>query len=273
MSTNSSEILEIVNSLKLTKKYRNIYDDTLIRIAGNMVGRYKTKKEIIKACKSKLHQIYGAYVTQGNLSYIEKLVTDSHNYDSRESIHTTSLKILELHSSTRERIPYLLDFYTDIFNVTGRPRSITDLACGLNPFAAPWMGLSPEIEYIVCDIDSRLINTHNRYFKFLDMNAKAALNDVLVSVPEKRSEVVFLLKTLPCLEQQEKHSSLRILKNLHASHVVISFPTRSLGGKKKGMQEHYDKLMMTWLTELDISAVTLEYPNEIVYILKFRKID
>jgi len=265
----TSELLEIVNTLKQTRKYRNICDDTLLRIADNMINRYKTKNDIIKATKSKLHQIYGAYVSQKNLSFIETLVNDPRNFETRDLCRKTGLKIMELHASTRERLPFLSYFFSDIFDVTGQPGTICDVACGLLPFAIPWMELSPETVYIACDIDARLINVINRYLSHLGMAENAVLRDVVVSLPEGSADVVFLLKTLPCLEQQEKHISLRILKNLHASHVVVSFPAMSLGGKKKGMQKHYGLLMRNWISELDVSSVTLEYRNEIVYILNF----
>ena len=59
----------------------------------------------------------------------------------RAAIKEFCLEILARHDSTRERIPYLSEFYEAILEIAQTPRIILDLACGLNPFALPFMGL------------------------------------------------------------------------------------------------------------------------------------
>ncbi len=44
-------------------------------------------------------------------------------------------EILKTHSSTKERLTAYPSLYKRIFDITGKPSSILDLACGLNPFS------------------------------------------------------------------------------------------------------------------------------------------
>ena len=51
---------------------------------------------------------------------------------------------LMYHSPLHSRAPaYSGHLYRDILPVTGPPRRLLDIACGLNPLAFPWMGLPP----------------------------------------------------------------------------------------------------------------------------------
>ena len=49
-----------------------------------------------------------------------------------------------------------------------------------------------------------------------------------------------MLKTLPCLEQQEDCAALALLARLSAiPQIAVSYPVRSLGGREKGMTATY----------------------------------
>jgi len=144
---------------------------------------------------------------------------------------------------------------------------VLDLACGLNPFAFPWMGLPREIAYHACDIDQRIVSAVDAFFDLLGVAHSAACADVLVSVPEVEADVALLLKTLPCLERQEKGAGAAVLREVRARHVVVSFPAQSLGGREKGMREHYREEMRRIEEELDAGAEEIEFPNETFYVL------
>jgi 16S rRNA (guanine(1405)-N(7))-methyltransferase len=63
--------------------------------------------------------------------------------------------------------------------------------------------------------------------------------DLTADCPKQEVQVAFLLKTIPCLEQMDKTIGLRLLDEINAEHLLISFPTHSLHGKNKGMVKHY----------------------------------
>ena len=81
---------------------------------------------------------------------------------------------------------------------------------------------------------------------------------------------MFLFKTIPCLEQQEKGAGVRLLRSLRARCAVVSFPARTLGGRDKGMALHYDQFMAEMIRELGISMNKIPYPNEVFYVCRLK---
>ena len=105
------------------------------------------------------------------------------------------------------------------------------------------------------------------FFVRLGVGHSVQCADVLVSVPEVRADVAFLLKTLPCLERQQEGAGVEVLRSLNARHVVVSFPTQSLGGREKGMYEHYREYALRLAATLSVGAEELQYPSETCYLL------
>ena len=145
---------------------------------------------------------------------------------------------------------------------------MVDLACGLHPFALPWMGLDPEAYYAAYDIDGRLAAPVNALLKVLGRAPGMVCRDVLVSPPEDRADVALLLQAVPCLEQQERGTGVRLLERIRAECFVVSFPCQSLGGSSKGMEQHYEGLASRMADQLHFSVKKLAYPRETFYVLR-----
>ena len=174
---------------------------------------------------------------------------------------------LACHASTAERLGCLDEVYRSLFLITGVPASIADLACGLHPFALPWMGLPPGVRYVACDIDRRIVGALGRLFECAQQLGVAECRDLLVSPPDCEVDVVLLLKTVPCLEQQEKGATLRLLRGMRARHVVLSFPAQSLGGREKGMRRHYHRMAEELAEALGVEMQRLDFETETFYVL------
>lgn len=263
------EINAIYQRLKESKKYQYLCDDTLYRISEWSAKRFKLKKAV-KAAKDKLHQVYGAYIENMNIRKLQKLLEkiERMNYElDLIEIKEIAIEIMRFHKSTLERRGFMAQFYSELFNKIGKPQKIIDLACGLNPFAVPCMELEPGTSYMAFDIDSRLIALLNRFFSCLSASYTAQCADILVSIPEIEADTVFLFKTLPCLEQQEKGISEKLIASLKAKSIVISFPLQTLTGKAKGMANHYHKFASELIDRLGLSSFKLEYHNEVFYVL------
>ncbi|MCP4221404.1 MAG: hypothetical protein GY765_42655, partial [bacterium] len=142
-----------------------------------------------------------------------------------------------------------------------------DIACGLNPLTLPWMQLEPSIRYQAWDIDTRMTALLNRWFQLRHPRSRAFSKDILVSLPENAVDMIFLFKTLPCLEQQEKGVTQKLLQNLEANYVVVSFPSKTLGGRTKGMEDYYDGFIVEHLRALRMEYFKLEYGNEVFYVI------
>jgi 16S rRNA (guanine(1405)-N(7))-methyltransferase len=258
---------EIIDSLRRSRKYANLCEDTLVRIADWAAARHQAPRPAIKAAKRKLHQVYGAYLNQLDLARVRALVAALPANSPQEAVRATCREILGCHASTAERLPIIERLYSELFSATGEPDTILDLACGLNPFALPWMSLAPDAQYFCFDIDQVLIGAINEFLGRVGRPPTAACADILVSPPEAEADVALLLKTSPCLEQQEQGATQRILTELPARHVVVSFPTRALGGRQKGMRQHYGRFMARLLGRLCRPARKLVYPSETLYVI------
>lgn len=251
----------IVAELQKSRKYRDLCDETLERIAAWALDRYPSQKTATKAAKRKLHQVYGAYVGQVDVGEILALLAQM----DAETPKIICSQILQMHVSTAERVDDLEAVFEAIWKVTGQPTRVMDLACGLNPFALPWMG--PVKEYLACDINTHLSTCFGQFFENIKFNGKSICHDLLVKVPQWQADVAFLFKVLPCLEQQEKGASLAILKQVPAPHIVVSFPTQTIGGHDRGMAAHYDGFVGPLAADLKAEIQTLVFPRESYYVL------
>ncbi len=268
-ATEQDEVLgDVVRKLKATRKYGSICDDTLVRIAGWAAPRYLTSADVLKAAKRKLHQVYGAYLSGATVPRVEQLVGTLSPATPERELQAACLKILGLHASSRERLDIMAEAYGKLWERTGPPSSVVDLACGLNPFALPWMGLPRQAGYYACDIDRRLVASINSFLGVLGRAESAECRDILVSPPTgSATDVILLLKSAPCLEQQSKGSVLELLTALNGRHVVVSFPIETLGGRDVGMAQSYDALMDDLVERLEVNAKTLRFRSEVFYVL------
>lgn len=261
-----SEQSKAVQQILKAKKYANLSPDTVERILEWAKVRVK-KKEVDKAARKKLHQIYGAYFSQGSASAFEKSVKDKP--EKPTEIKAFCRELMDFHSSSQERLEDLSEFYGKIFEVTGVPERIVDLACGLNPLSYPWIHEHGAIPYVGYDIDQKSTQLMNDLLTSFNYPVKVLFNDVFLSIPDHLdTDVVMLLKALPCLEQQEKGISTKLLTEIKCRFLVISFPSKSLGGKSKGMESNYEAFLNSIVDESshDIHKITFE--REIVYVLE-----
>ena len=258
---------DVVEALSRSRKYAHLCEATLERMALWALARHPSPKDATKAAKRKLHQVYGAYVERLDLKHLEALVTSLPQCPSDAQLRATCADAMQLHASTAERLPLLDSLYGGLFALTGSPSTVLDIACGLNPFSLPWMGLGPDAKYVPLDIDQRLTALTNDFLGRLGRPALAECRDVLVSPPSVEADVALLLKTAPCLEQQEPGATARLLGDLKARHAVVSFPVQSLGGRDKGMRRHYESFMADLSASLGTEPRVLDLPGETYYVL------
>lgn len=81
-------------------------------------------------------------------------------------------------------------------------------------------------------------------------------------------DVALLLKLTPCLEQLERGVVQRLLDELTARVLIVSFPAQSLGGQRKGMPATYAAQMEAWLAGRPWLVERFEFPSELVFRLR-----
>jgi 16S rRNA (guanine(1405)-N(7))-methyltransferase len=262
----------VVSAVASSKKYRAICEDTIRRIARRELAHHGSVKAATKATKRRLHQIYGAFEQDLDYEAAYRGLESAYGTGSAARIQEACRQILDQHSSTRERLPILDRFYPAILSVTGQPAAILDLGCGLNPLALPWMDLPAAARYIALDIDAARIAFLNRYLALAGLESLARCQDLLAHPPDDLADVAFLLKMSPSLERQEPGATPRLIERLRAPSIVVSFAVKSLGGREKGMVEHYQRQFSEWIEERGWPVDELVFETELVFVVKKQRI-
>lgn len=239
------DINTIYENIITSKKYNAICDELIYRICQETYVKYKKEKDVIKSVRTQLHAIYGAFFSDKCINQAASIMAE---YDPEGTIKALAEELLNLHISSQERIATIEEFYEYIFSITGNPTSITDIGCAFNPFSIPYMNISSLKEYYALDIDKRLPDLINNYLKLLALPELASTIDIISSVPENYSDVTFLFKILPVIEHQKKGKTTDILTKINSKYIVVTFPTKSLSGRSKGMEEHYAQFVDTTIS-------------------------
>jgi 16S rRNA (guanine(1405)-N(7))-methyltransferase len=230
------EAAEILAEIKASSKYAHVADETVLHIIREFLPRYKKRKDALKAIKTQLHIIHGAFYPDRCHGQAMALIGDN-VYTDRE----LSLQLMELHPSTRERLPALEEFYLFLAPYTRDAKVILDVGCGFHPCAFPFMGLSKEVLYRGGDIDHDTVEVVRALFQRLQVSCDIRILDAARESPAEPSDAAFLFKLIPVLEQQKKGLGYKLLASLRARHTVVTFPVKSLSGKKKEMEQFYSR--------------------------------
>jgi 16S rRNA (guanine(1405)-N(7))-methyltransferase len=257
----------IVTDVSSSKKYGAVCLDTIRRVAERELIRHHSLKAATKATKRKLHQVYGAFESALDYDLAYQELSAACDSGSEQALKAVCRDIMATHSSTNERLPILDRFYLGIFELTGRPASLLDLGCGLNALALPWMGLPQSLRYIALDIDSERIHFVNRFLALIGLEPLARCQDILSHPPGDDADLALLLKMSPSLERQEPGATLRLMEQVNAPTVVVSYAVKSLGGREKGMVGHYQQYFAQLVAEQEWTVKELVLESELVFVV------
>jgi 16S rRNA (guanine(1405)-N(7))-methyltransferase len=264
----SQQIDRLIEAVLASSKYKSIGVDFIRHIGMQELSRHRNLKEAIKSTKNKLHQVGGAYQTSTPRYsvWLNQLKFAKHT-GNKEHFLETCKWIMQYHSSTRERLPILEQFYSTIFAHLPPINSVVDIACGLHPLAVPWMPLSEHVQYFAYDIYEDMIGFLNESLALMPVQGSGKVSDVIQSCPTQKVDIAFILKAIPCLEQVDKSAGLRLLETINADHLVVSFPAHSLGGKNKGMVTNYESRFYKQIAHKPWSIQRFEFPGELVFLI------
>ncbi len=88
----------------------------------------------------------------------------------------------------------------------------------------PWMPMDEITEYHACDIDRRTSVLLNRYFNMLRMPCLASDIDIIACIPRCGTDVAFLFKLTPVLENQLRGRVYEILDKIDTGQIVVTYP-------------------------------------------------
>jgi len=259
----------IVQEVQQGAKYRHLHPDLVRNIAEIEVKKGRSRKETVKAIRNKIHQVGSAY--QPVAIPYEKFITklDTLPVDLQDpSVKEFCLEVMQLHTSTVERLPILHSFYETILQDLVPVQSILDVACGLNPLTLPWIPLKKDAQIFVCDIYTDQIDFLNHFFAHFDIQGKAFCCDLTQEIPDVHTQIAFIFKTIPCLEQIDKQIGSRLLNGIQSENLLISFPVQSLGGRDKGMRKFYDEHFRQLIADQGWQVQSYSFVTEEVYFVR-----
>lgn len=259
---------EIVAAVSASTKYRHVSPEFVRAIGIEELAKRRNVKEAIKATKNKLHQVAGAYFDQGAVdsTWLGMLQTAASSGDLVE-LQRVCRKIMSSHISTRERLPILDRFYAETLAEIGPVRSVIDIACGLNPLAIPWMPLAADATYYAYDIFDSLMDFLGHSIELLGIRAHAEACDVVRACPQQAADLALVLKAIPCLEQIDKSIGSRLLDTLNVSHMLVSFPSQSLGGRSKGMAVTYEQHLYDLIGDRPWHVRRFTFERELAFLI------
>jgi len=264
MKGDDGELDWLAEDVLASAKYRTVSPALVRALAAEELGKRSKRKDALKAVKNRLHQVAAAYLDAAP-QYDAWLEDLSAAVDDAERLRAVCAGILARHVSTRERMPILAQFYRDLFAGLPPAPRIADMGCGFNPLALPWMGLSAGASYYACDVFVDQAAFLNRCFPLLSVDGRAEVCDLVHAPACPDADVVLLLKTLPNLEQMDRQAGRRLLDALDAPLLIISYPAHSLGGRRKGMPDHYAARFEALTSGRGWRVERFDYPTELVF--------
>ncbi|HUT15349.1 MAG TPA: 16S rRNA methyltransferase [Anaerolineae bacterium] len=260
---------KLVRAVLTSQKYRNVCRDAIASIGSRELSKRRNLREAIKATKKKLHQIGGAYLARGvrYAEWLDELRFAAASGD-RDRFRGICIEIMEHHSSTRERLDILDQFYTQTLAELPHIGSVLDLACGLNPLAIAWMPLADDARYYAYDIYTDMVDFIKEFLTIAHVAGEARACDITRAPPGHRADLALILKSLPCIEQLDPSASLRLLDSIDADHLLISFPVRSLGGRDKQMGRSYETRFRALVHNKPWEVQRFEFATELAFLVR-----
>ena len=263
-----SDLLQsLVDEVRSSAKYAMLSRELVEQIAREELKNQGNPAKALKSTRTRLHRLAGAFLSQ-RTDYAKwlDLLKEQPSYSTPE--HQETLKrIMLLHASTQERMPFLERVYTDLFALFPKPESILDLACGLNPLAIPWMPIANDIPYLACDIVLPMLNFLKQYFAIFRPKTTITACNISNTLPEGDFDLVMLLKTMPLIAQMDKNAPARFLNTLRFKHLILSYPLKSLGKHQKGMEKTYRAQFETLIAYKPYNVQEYSLPNELFFII------
>jgi 16S rRNA (guanine(1405)-N(7))-methyltransferase len=268
------DIQELISEIKKSKKYKYLSEEIVKQKIIEFTSKYKDwenfkEKYILKEIKTKLHKAYGSFQIKSPKKrdkYLGELKQNPFNLDIID-------KILESNQSTKERLKFYELFYNELFSITGKPKKIVDLGCGMNPFSlAYYLDKREHLEYYAFDINESDIKFLNEFFNIVKDQVKGKadlinLQDLKEIEKIPSCDLCFALKLVDVLEEKgHKHSEelIKLLVN-KAKYVVVSFATASISGVR---MKYADRGWIERMLErINFKFEKLEFENEIFYLI------
>jgi hypothetical protein len=192
------------------------------------VARLAAYKAAIKEARKQIYYHLRQYRRQAHTqaALADRLARQIQSNAPPGAIRETCAQLLQTHASTAERDQQA--FYQALFGLVGRPHSVLDIGCGLQPLAHPFAQQDGGL-YLAVDQDAGVISILQTFaplaapVRLVPLRAHLAAFDweeTLVYGVE-RFELALMLKLVPVLHRQSR-DLLSFLARLPARRVLIT---------------------------------------------------
>ena len=253
-----ANVQALIAEVSNAKHYRHIDRAIVEQVCREEAQKRAKTKEIVKAAKRRLHQMTGAYCDQHTpLSFAPEEMA----------------ALCAAHASTKERLPFAGELFSDIRERTGGMERVADLACGINPvlYVAECLRAGWPLPrfYAAYDIRHDVLQQVRACFDHFGIEGTAQVCDLLTECPDATADATLLFKIVPLLERQQKGRFERVIAQAPSRFVAVTFPTRSLGGRNVGMAVQYRRFFAAYLQRSGHRLVfEKEYPNELLFLME-----
>ena len=214
----------LIKEIKQKKELSDLPDSFIIKILNSYIKKYKINLKYLKSKKQK--KLIVKDIRKELRNYVGRFQV-KYNYKGRAKLLKENKieKLLKTHSSTKER----LENYNqrNQFIYQPNPKSILDLACGLNPLAIAKQG----VLYYAIDIKKDELNLIEIFFKKNKINGKTILADITKIKEFPKADICLIFKTLDIIEKKSHKKAKEIIEKLKCKSIVVSFSTKTLSGK------------------------------------------
>jgi len=259
--SDSQTLRHIIKEIKHKPELKDLPDSLIEKTLNEYLSKNrislsdstKERKLIIKEIRAELRKYSGQYASKSNIKNREELIKEGRFSE-----------ILNQHASTRER---LVDYneIKDIINNLN-PKSILDLGCGLNPLAIAKKG----IKYHAYDINDNDLEIARQFFNQNSIEGDTHHLDIRIIEVFPKADLCIIFKVLDILGDNRNETARRLLTFIDSNFFLISFATRTLGGKP--MNSPYRRWFEKILNELKYPYKVKRMKQEIVYIISKSKL-
>ncbi len=262
-------VSQLITRVSESRKYRHlgIPRATLNDLVEKAVNAHVDPRLVEKAVRHKLHNLVAPYLGDPDYEAMRQALSELPQDLHAPAVMDWCLQLLTSHASTRERIPLNETFYRDIFNLTGTPRVLLDVACGLNPFTLPWMGLPLDTQYLAYDLHKPRVELINAFLAHVQQTGSAYHQDILVDPPQVEADVIFFFKEAHRFDQRERGANREFFRKLKTRWLLVSLPTVSLSGQRS-MLEGDRRLVAETCAGEDWQVRELMFDSEIVFCIR-----
>ncbi|NMD27762.1 MAG: 16S rRNA methyltransferase, partial [Chloroflexi bacterium] len=122
------DLAKLVAAVCVNPKYAQLAPSLVERLAAEELEKRADFKTALKTTRTRLHQVAGAFLTPdiNYAKWLDILSSISRNDDDLWQDYCS--RLMRLHNSTAERLPYIKHFYTTCLADISPVTSILDLA-------------------------------------------------------------------------------------------------------------------------------------------------